>query len=544
LRDESNLPGEEVADPASTSTSLSARSSSAEWWLIAAFVACICAPLIVQATGLGGEDVITTREKRVPAPAPRLPRDLASWSAFPRATEDWYAERFGLRNQLLYAHHWTKLQVYDKSPIEGIVIGPDDWLFTNSAGALECERGTNPMTAEELNAWRETLTARRDWLAAQGIDYAFVLVPGKAAVYPEMLPDQFARRGPSRREQFLEELRDDTDLNVIDLLPALRAARDEDTPDDHVFFPLGMHWTARGALVASEAVMQALPKRHRERAIDGLDRMTRRPSTHGDDLSFQFLVSGRFDQAEFNLRPNFERKSVRVGPGHALADHHIPTWINTERRPTRALMIRDSFGTMVLPYLAEHFSRVHDVSSVNFTSALVETLQPDIVIELFVDHTLGFHTPHQQRDFDQAALAARFEQHQHTLLAPVVEGTPPELQSLRDTPIGPAPSGMRIASDGSGSVTLPYFDWRPAQETILAIDISAPAQTFLSLYYPLEGVNAYREKQASDVPIEPGRQTVYIALPPPVANGPIALVPGRAAGDYIVHNIEVRAATR
>lgn len=523
-----------------TSPDSTPRRASAEWWLIGAFVACCCAPLFVQATGLGGEEVITARERRVPAPPPSLPRDLESWTNFPRATEDWYAERFGLRNQLLYAQHWMKLEVFDETPVERVVIGRGDWLFTNSADALDCNRGTRPFSAQELRDWRESLTARRDWLASRGIDYALVLVPGKAAVYPEHVPPMYERRGPSRREQFLGELRGDSDLLVIDLLPALQAERDNDTPEDHVFYPLGMHWTARGALVANAAIMQSLPERHRNRPPETREEMHVRFSPGGDDFSHQFLVDGRFEQDEFYFAPAVERPAHFVPVTSEKADFDLPTWISTETQLTRALVVRDSFGNMVLPFLAQQFSRLNEVTSRNFSPALVEELQPDIVIELFVDHTLGYHLPHHQRVFDRDALRVAFESATEVLLAPVGDGEAPELVGLRGTLVGSTKRGARIASDGSGSVMLPPFEWTAEQDVVLALEISAPAPTFLSLYYPLDGVNAYREKQATDIPIHQGKQTVYVALPPPVAPGPIALLPGRSAGDYMVHQVEAR----
>ncbi|MCA8979012.1 MAG: hypothetical protein H6831_04035 [Planctomycetes bacterium] len=514
-----------------------------EWLLIVAFAACIITPLVVQATGLGGEDVIASRERRVPAPPPKLPRNLESWAKFPRATEDWYAERFGLRNQLLTAQHWMKLELFDETPVERVVIGRDDWLFTNSSDALDCNRGTRPFTAEQLRDWRESLKARRDWLASKGIDYALVLVPGKAAVYTEQVPRQYERRGPSRREQFLEELRQEDDLLVVDLLPALQAERDDDTADDHVYYPLGMHWTARGALVANAAIVQALPPRHQGRPPATREDMEKRYSTGGDDFSHQFLVSGRFQQGEYYFVPAGQIPSHVAGGSNGEPDFDLPTWISSETGLTRALVVRDSFGNMIMPFLAQQFSRLNEVTSLNFSPALVEELHPDVVIELFVDHTLGYHLPQQQRVFDREALREAFEASQEVLLAPVGEGDAPELVGLRGTQVGKTKRGTRIATDGSGSVTLPPFTWTADQDVVLALDISAPAPTFLSLYYPLEGVNAYREKQATDVPIHPGRQTIYVALPPPVAPGPIALLPGRTGGDYMIHDVEARVVT-
>lgn len=526
------------------SDSLNPRSKGVEWCLIGAFALCVGAPVIVQATGATGPEVIQAREKRVPAPAPQLPRDLDSWAAFPRATENWYAERFGLRNQLLYAQHWIKLEVYDESPVDRVVIGRDDWLFTDGSDALACYQGSLPFTQAELTAWRESLEARHDWLAAQGIEYALILVPGKAVVYPEQVPVAYEPIGPSRRQQFLAELGKSPRVNIIDLAPALIAERAHDTTDNHAYYPLGVHWTARGALASAAAIFDALPARFGGKPLETLDQLICTPSPRGDDFSHQFLVAGRFDQGEYQYKPPGGWPARHIDKGEQGGDYDISTWITDDPERPRALIFRDSFGNMILPMLAPHFSRMHDITSLNFTPSLVDELKPDVVMELFVDLTFAYQLPQRQLTFSQADLAAGFEVAEQVLLPPAQSGEVPKITGLRETPIRSTPTGAVIRSDGTGSAVLPEFAWRPDQIVILKLDLSAPAPTHMSLYYPLLGVNAYREKQASDVPLHAGRQTIYVALPPPVAPGPIAILPGRASGDYVIHNVEARATTR
>jgi len=66
----------------------------------------------------------------------------------------------------------------------------------------------------------------------------------------------------------------------------------------------------------------------------------------------------------------------------------------TEVRPgtgLRAVMFRDSFGSRLVPFLSEHFSRILYQWQTNFDPALVRREHPDVVIQEFVGrHFINF----------------------------------------------------------------------------------------------------------------------------------------------------------
>jgi len=532
------------------------RSRFSQSLLTIGFALAISAPLVLQISGDDGGDRIENREKRTASSAPDLPRDLKSWASYPKQVEGWYGERFGMRDQLLWTYHWIKLVLFERSPTERIVIGPNRWLFSDSYRALQSNRGGMPFSAEDLASWREALLARKNWLAERGIDYALVLVPGKAAVYPEELPARFEQRAPSRREQFLAEMQREPDLLVVDLISPFIAGKTHDTPEDHVFYPLGLHWTPRGAMIGNEAIMSALADRHR-RITPGLRERTRSaPVGGGDDFSQRFLVPGLFEQKELSLSAGYQSRSHLQKTLVPERDYGVRAWLHQDQSLTRLLILRDSFGNMLAPHLAEHFALMHDVPTLNFSPALVESLRPDIVIELFAEHTFSYQIPHVQHILGMADLEDQFASAETVLLPSTHEKGEARVASHRGTVIQLGPQGVRVQSDGSATVLLPEFAWHAEALSILKLDITAPEYTHLTLYYPIPGpnqyrlkqappsINRYRVKQSSLIPLAPGRQTVYVALAPPRMAGPIAIMPGNAPGEYIIHDLEARAATR
>lgn len=511
--------------------------------LAVVFVIGIAAPLVAQALGSGDDQAILSRELRVPTPAPSLPSSLESWRRFPRDAENWYGEQFGFRDELLYSYQWMKLYPLNECPVEHLRIGPEDWIFSNSAQILHSSRGAFPLTPEELATWREAIVARRDWLKARGIDYAMALMPGKSAVYPEQLPPALRNVATSRRDQFVEDMRlNAPDVQVIDVLPQFIAAKVNDTPSDHLYFPLGLHWTPRGALVGYRAVMDALPERYRSVPNAKDSDFKFGPGGRGDDFSTSFLVEGRFDQDELTLdriKGQTSRLTRNPAPDGSC---WFNTWQNSVPGLPNAVFLRDSFGVLSVPLFAQHFGTTTDLLTLNFTPSVIEATNPDIVIELYIDHTLTFLTPHAQRTFDQSALVERFVQMKHVLLTDSKsEDVNNRIVGLRGAEVGYSSEGVRVPSNGTQAVALPNFTYGADPLTILRLEITAPAATYITLYYPMPGASKYREKQSSQIPLQAGRQSVLIALPPQRVDEPIGLMPGCAPGEFVIHDYEVRA---
>jgi len=518
------------------------RSPWVERMVVLLFLVGITTPLCVQAFGTSDDEVILEREQRLPTPMPKVPTNLTSWTRFPRATDDWYAERFGLRNELLYAYQWTKIKMLHEAPNDENVFGPNDWIFGNGRGGLHSNRGASPFNPEELQRWRESLVAKHEWLKSRGIDYAFVLIPGKPSIYPEELPPALRPVAESRHAQFVEEMRKSPEVNFIDLYPELFAARATDSETNHLWFPLGLHWTQRGALVAYRTLMQRLPERHQGRELLDFHDFRLRPGGRGDDFSRNYLVDGLFAQNEDMMMqiPANPARRARTKPDDPSC--WFQTFRNKDRSLTKALILRDSFGSMIAPFLAQQFSELVQISTHYFSPAVIEACNPELVIELYANQVLTWQPPHLLSVFENTELERRFEAMDRVLLPSIAAGRPPEIAGLRGAEVEETPDGVLLSSDGTQAVSLPHFTWYEGELTIVRIELTAPAKTYLALFYPQPGTNAYRMKQASHFPLEGGRQVVYMALPLQQRDDSLGLQPGCAVGDYVIHDVEARSA--
>jgi len=366
------------------------------------FCVLVCLPLV---GGVMGWDLThDLGEKRVLAQCPVLGRDPLG--TIPEAFEAFYQDHFGFRNGLIRGHNWIRYKLCKGSSFGKVLFGKNDWLFLTKSGILPDFLGQNPMTAADLDAWKDVLEQRQHWLADRGIHYLFVISPNKATIYPEMLPDHVQRgRGRSRMDQLLDFLRDHSSVNLIDLRPALLQAKTSGL----IYHPKDSHWTDRGAFVAYEQICRRLREWFGDvepLSSDCFELTTGREAT---DLSMMLGLGKELAGDTELWVPKTPYEAVRMpltlpaeyasSRGFAPEDHVA---MESEKGKHRLLMFHDSFAVRggLREHLGECFRRsaftstIPDMQSIEL---LVEQEHPDVVIEQMVERKLK-DTPSNRSD--------------------------------------------------------------------------------------------------------------------------------------------------
>lgn len=364
----------------------SARTGLGDWSAILGFALVLLAPLGDQILRPADERSALV-ELRKPHPAPTLDWSLRSLRAFPGDFERWYADCFGLRDRFIRAHNALAIWGLHDSPASNMVLGEDRWIFYRGNLSMETHRGTAPLRPEELERWREMLEERRDFLAARGIAFLYVIVPNKSEVYPERLPAAYDVIGPSRRAQFFEHMAAHSDVAVVDLLPALLEEKAFDHERDHVYFPLGTHWGSRGAWAGYRVIAQRLRSwfpemqpwsRHEFIAVRGHD--------SGDSWAWRLYLSDVLKQEFEVFVPIHGFSSGKTV--HPSRDARDSLFVHEDETLPIALVFHDSYGPTILPYLAQHFSQLIAYQwGGGFQKELVERHRPDVVIQIYSERT-------------------------------------------------------------------------------------------------------------------------------------------------------------
>jgi hypothetical protein len=323
------------------------------------FVMMIGAPLVGWIAGVSNDPAVTMFEEH--------PNRTWSWS--PRGIFD-YARRtqrdantdFPFRDRLIELHAHLKLRLFGVSSASTVTLGNDGWLFYAGEKIIADFQRVRPFTEAELEEWTQLLSSRKHWLAERGIPFLFYIAPNPQTLYPEHMPAHMWRAAnPSRMDQLIEHLRTHSDVDVLDLRPALLAAKQSTT----VVYKTDSHWNQRGGFIAYQEI-GAWMKHHfpawRTFTLADFDEV-QESGWHGG-LAYFLGAPDLFGETRVELRPR--RPGVVTSDGLPQPSGELfDAWF---RRPRvvresydgeipSALVLRDSQFAAPGQFLSRHFRR-------------------------------------------------------------------------------------------------------------------------------------------------------------------------------------------
>jgi len=227
---------------------------------------------------------------------------------------------------------------------------------------------------------------RQAWLKKKGIKYLLVIVPIKSTIYPEYLPDWLTRSPrPSKLDQFTEYMKAHSTVPVLDLRPALLAAK----TNAFVYLNTDSHWNNLGAFVGYQEIvktlgsqfpgMQPLP----QSAFD----FKELPDGSGRDLAKMLGLESQFREKHFYeyhplppLQPlNHINPELPANRWRKPTIHPVIT--ECPQAQGRAIVYHDSYGWSLLDFLGYHFNRTFWFSRPDWQPEDIENIKPDIVID-------------------------------------------------------------------------------------------------------------------------------------------------------------------
>lgn len=351
--------------------------------LIGFFLVAISAPLAVQLAGNAANSA--AHEKRKLATLPAMPRTWAAAKEFPGKFAAYYGDRFGLRATLIRWHALAMHAVFRMSPTDKVLEGRDGWLYYADDYSLEDYRSLTPFQLAELARWRTVLEERQAWVAARGAKLVVVFPCDKHIIYPEYLPAGYVRRaGPYRVDVLAEYLRAQSRVPVVALHEALAAGK----AGERLYHRTDTHWNDRGTFIGYREILRAM-------GMTPLDYRREAVMTPGWDLARMMGLDDRIAEEDLRLVPTQSRRAKIVE-----IDREDPTWnvgrvaleVDDAALP-RAVVFRDSFGSALVPFLAEHFRRSLFLWQYDFDPAIVEQERPDWVILLMTSRRLQWYEP-------------------------------------------------------------------------------------------------------------------------------------------------------
>lgn len=334
-------------------------------------------------------------ENRVLAKFPDV--NIKRLDAFPKQFDTYFNDNFGARNQLVSIYNqFTKQLLHINSHDAIVIAGKNGHLYWASM-SLPQHKLFASFTKKQVDTIIDKFKTRNEWLKKRGIKFYVLFAPAKQSIYPEFLPFSLTNFGiSSHAEQIYARLQNEIpDLNMIDARQDLLEHKKKYT----VYQKTDNHWSAYGAWLASNKLTSRIHLDFPNVNATPLSNFKIKYDwENGSNLASILNLSESMKEYHIKLIPKFNRKAkdgmkAKYPPtknfGYA-AEYEIVKEVADTSLP-KAVIIRDSFCSSVLPFLSENFSKsvyIWDGWQYKENREIIVKEKPAIVILVVSDEKL------------------------------------------------------------------------------------------------------------------------------------------------------------
>jgi len=286
----------------------------------------------------------------------------------PAELDAYLRDHFGLRQALIRAHKDLTKPLLGLGN-DSVLIGRNGRLFYLGQEAVEQSAGL-VLRDQRVADTVALIKAMNDELSARGVRFLVALPPNAATVYQDDLPS-WAQNNGKRTEYdlFLEGLAAEG-IRAVDLRPVMTTARAKGP----AYYQYDTHWTARGALAAYNAIVEADGRS--DWRLDPSAALTAPYQRKGGDLARMLGIQD-------NVTEEAEDLALQAGPKQLLTSDPYGDYVQSSGRPGPTVMIiGDSFTAgYFAPMTLQHAGRVVwlDHQHCGFNWKAVDRFRPDEV---------------------------------------------------------------------------------------------------------------------------------------------------------------------
>jgi alginate O-acetyltransferase complex protein AlgJ len=359
--------------------------SFSKMMLIAGFLAMLLFPAIQESFKLIPE--IPSTENRKPTEKPIIKWDYLD--PFPLAYENYYTDHFSFRNHLIRIKSLFIIKVFNQSPMpDRVLVGKENWLY-HVKDELEHYKATYLLSQAQLDSITDEMIRRKEYLNQKGIHLYFAIAPTKYTIYPEHLPSSIHKMNNlTRTDQVINVLKD-AGINVIDLRKPLLEAKGKNL----LYFKTDNHWNPYGGFVASAYIIDLIKKDFPNLPSLSLnDYNITQISVKGGNTAHMLSMENQFEDISYKFEQiNPIRAKEAKKTGYPLppyfpdpSEYEIVYESGNDSLPS-IIVIRDSFGQAVIPFLSQSFNRslyIFDGWIYTLNEPIILNENPDIMIYL------------------------------------------------------------------------------------------------------------------------------------------------------------------
>lgn len=298
---------------------------------------------------------------------------LSEWPAFVKDGKpninyledmgDYFEDHFAFRLQMLTANALIWSKGFDTSTTDQVVTGKDDWLYFS--GTMDDYTGRDLLSDRELKAIVHNLSLMDSYVDFCGGRLIVTVAPNKNTLYNSAMP-YYYQKGETSNLERLVPLLEEAGIEYVDLTETFQ------NEDEVLYFKRDSHWNNKGALLAYNAVMDAMGREHETYA--NVPTVTEKDHIGDIDEILYPLAA----EPEENIYYSKDWGFDYVNDVTDNMDEWIET-VNPDEDGT-LLMYRDSFGESILPFFADEYNKAYFSRLVPYNMENLIQYQPDTVI--------------------------------------------------------------------------------------------------------------------------------------------------------------------
>jgi hypothetical protein len=283
--------------------------------------------------------------------------------------EEFFNDRFNKRDKIVNLYHHAKNIISNNIADYSAFRGQDGWWFSEDSfySIKVLGKTLSPYTNDELQKIAVYLQSVNDWCKKNNKKFYFFIPPNNQRIYPEYFPS-FIRKpllnNQQRTQQLLKYLQDHTNIKVIYPIDLLI----EHKKDGLLYWKTDTHWNELGAFWGYFALMHEISKDFNIKPIvyENLKEtyyyrgdLSRPYISIEDDKTIYWVPNIMKEYKEF-----IERKQYYI-------------FLENNSRKYNIVMFRDSFSTLMLPYLGNTFRKVSALGYLELVPKDLEYIKND-----------------------------------------------------------------------------------------------------------------------------------------------------------------------
>ncbi|MBO4449223.1 MAG: hypothetical protein J5777_01420 [Clostridiales bacterium] len=285
-----------------------------------------------------------------------------------RQLGEYFEGRCALRQEMVTGYSKITAKVFGTSSSKSVICGKDGWLFyTDTLGDYT---GSEVMSERELHDCVRTLKLIDRYCKEHGTEFVLVIAANKNSLYGDYMPYYYKKTDkPGNRELLVQRLKEEG-IKYIDLYDTFKAE------GKVLYHKTDSHWNNEGAALAARAIHEAVNTEYYGKLFDRYNKApyTIRKDFRGDLASMMYPSAIPLEEEiYYNDGPVFEY----VGKTKDNFDNKIRT---TGCFAKNLLMYRDSFGSSLLPFMAEPYTNALFSRSLTIHERDFDSIEPDVFI--------------------------------------------------------------------------------------------------------------------------------------------------------------------